>query len=92
MRESYLRNLADQYIGSNSYSSSNILESLLESLNNKDGDLLKMSLNMAFAQIPYDLWQKENEQYYHAIVHLLFSLLNVYIFSECIPNRVGQMP
>ena len=37
---------------------------------------------MAFAQIPYDLWQRENEQYYHAIVHLLFSLLNVYIFSE----------
>ncbi|MBK8626055.1 MAG: AAA family ATPase [Saprospiraceae bacterium] len=82
VRESYLRNLADQYIGSNSYSSSNILESLLESLNNNDADLLKMSLNMAFAQIPYDLWQKENEQYYHAIVHLLFSLLNVYIFSE----------
>lgn len=82
VRESYLRNLADQYIGSNSYSSSNILETLLESLNNKDADLLKMSINKAFAQIPYDLWQRENEQYYHAIVHLLFSLLNVYIFSE----------
>lgn len=82
VRESYLRNLADQYIGSNSYSSSNILETLLESLENKDADLLKMSLNMAFAQIPNDLWQRESEQYYHAIVHLLFSLLNVYIFSE----------
>jgi hypothetical protein len=82
VRESYLRNLADQYIGSNSYSSSNILESLLESLINQDAELLKMSINQAFAQIPYDLWQRENEQYYHAIVHLLFSLLNVYIFSE----------
>ncbi len=52
VREPYLRNLADQYIGSNSYSSSNILETLLGTLENKDADFLKMSLNMAFAQIP----------------------------------------
>ncbi|MBK9566407.1 MAG: PD-(D/E)XK nuclease domain-containing protein [Saprospiraceae bacterium] len=43
---------------------------------------MQSAINSAFAQIPYDLWQRENEQYYHAIVHLLFSLLNVYIFSE----------
>ncbi len=32
--------------------------------------------------IPYALWQKENEHFYDAIVHLLFSLLGVNIHSE----------
>lgn len=82
VRESYLRNLLDAYIGSNRLNSSSVLEGMIKSLQTKDKTLMKDSINMAFAQIPYDLWQRENEQYYHAIVHLLFSLLNVYIFSE----------
>ncbi|MFZ4633809.1 MAG: AAA family ATPase [Saprospiraceae bacterium] len=40
------------------------------------------TLNAAFASIPYDLWQKENEHFYHALVHLIFSLLGVYIRTE----------
>ncbi len=40
------------------------------------------TLNGAFASIPYDLWQKENEHFYHALVHLIFSLLGAYIRSE----------
>ena len=40
------------------------------------------TLNGAFASIPYDLWQKENEHFYHALVHLIFSLLGTYIRSE----------
>ena len=82
VRESYLRSLTDQYIHGNTESSSAILENLLESLQSKDVEKMKTAINAAFAHIPYDLWQKENEQYYHAIVHLLFSLLHVYIFSE----------
>ena len=82
VRASYLRNLADQYIQSEKESSSGILENLLASLKSKDQELMMKTINQAFAEIPYDLWQRENEQYYHAIVHLLFSLLDVYIFSE----------
>ena len=82
VRESYLRNLADAYIDSPIVSSSNVLLDLLKSLKNKDKEQMKSAINMAFSHIPYSLWQKENEQYYHALVHLLFSLLGVYIFSE----------
>jgi hypothetical protein len=82
VRESYLRNLADTYIDSPSLSSTTILHSLLKALQNQDKNLMQSAINSAFAHIPYDLWQRQNEQYYHAIVHLLFSLLNVYIFSE----------
>jgi len=82
VKESYLRNLLEAYIDSKRLTSSTILEKLLESLTKKNKDLLKESINLAFSHIPYSLWQKENEQYYHALVHLLFSLLGVYIFSE----------
>ncbi|MEZ4987340.1 MAG: PD-(D/E)XK nuclease domain-containing protein [Saprospiraceae bacterium] len=55
---------------------------MLNFLRSKDPELFKDTINQAFAHIPYSLWQKENEQYYQALVHLIFSLLGVYIFSE----------
>jgi hypothetical protein len=48
----------------------------------KDLDKVVATLNSLFASIPYDLWQKENEHFYHALVHLIFSLLGTYIRSE----------
>lgn len=82
VRESYLRNLADAYINSPVISSTNVLQDILKALQHKDKKVLLSSINLAFQQVPYGLWQKENEQYYHALVHLLFSLLGVYVFSE----------
>lgn len=82
VKESYLRNLADTYINSSTLSSSNIISDLSKSLKTKDKKLFKDTINSAFAHIPYSLWQKENEQYYHALIHLIFSLMGVYIFSE----------
>lgn len=82
VRESYLRNLADTYINSDVISSTNILQDILKSLQSQDNELLKTAINQAFAQIPYSLWIEDKEKFYHALVHLLFSLLGVYIFSE----------
>ncbi len=82
VRESYYRGLADEYIQSQAYSPSGILDEILYAFQAKNSEDFQRSLNLAFAQIPYDLWQKENEHFYHAIVHLLFSLLGVYIQSE----------
>ena len=89
VRESYLRNLADAYIHSSSLSSSTVISNLSKALKAKDELLLKDTINSAFAHIPYSLWQKQNEQYYHALVHLLFSLLGVYIFSE-VQSQAGR--
>jgi hypothetical protein len=82
VKESYLRNLADLYIESDVLPTKAILGKILEALRIKNEKELAKSINLAFAQIPYDLWQKENEHFYHAIVHLLFSLLDLYIESE----------
>ncbi len=51
-------------------------------LRQKDLDTVIEIINAAFAGIPYEHWQKENEHFYHALVHLIFSLLNTYIRSE----------
>ncbi|RMG31337.1 MAG: AAA family ATPase [Bacteroidetes bacterium] len=39
-------------------------------------------VNATFAHIPAGLWQKENEAFYHALIHLLCSLMGAYIRSE----------
>ncbi len=82
VKESYLRNLVDMYIDPSQLLSSLILKNLLTALTTQDQELLKTTINSAFAHIQYDMWQRENEKFYHAIVHLLFSLMGVYIFSE----------
>ena len=82
VKESYLRNLADTYIQSQISPSKVILSDILKAFKAQDAEGLKIAINKAFKQIPNPIWQKENEHFYHAIVHLLFSLLGVYIHSE----------
>ncbi len=55
---------------------------VLKALRKNDMETVIATINSLFASIPYDLWQKENEHFYHALVHLIFSLLGTYIRSE----------
>jgi hypothetical protein len=82
VKESYIRNLADLYIDSDVAPAKAILDHLIKALRARNKEALEKAFNLAFAQIPYDLWQKENEHFYHAIIHLLFSLLGFYVESE----------
>ena len=43
-----------------------------------------------FKSLPYELWQGENEHFYHAIIHLTFTLLGVYVQSE-VQTSDGRM-
>ena len=56
------------------------------------GDLEKVQqiINTLFKSIPYTIWQKENEHFYHAIIHLTFKLLGIYIDSE-VQTSDGRM-
>jgi Predicted AAA-ATPase/PD-(D/E)XK nuclease superfamily len=47
-------------------------------------------LNTIFKSLPYELWQKDNEHFYHAIIHLSFSLLGVYTQSQ-VQTSDGRM-
>ncbi len=53
-------------------------------------DKLEGILNSLFKSLPYELWQKENEHFYHAIIHLAFTLLGVYVQSE-VQTSDGRM-
>jgi hypothetical protein len=44
-------------------------------------------INAVFASLPYDLWKANDERFFHAIVHLTFSLLGTYIRSEVHSSR-----
>lgn len=39
-------------------------------------------INAMLAEIPGELWRGQTEHFYHAVVHLSFSLLGIYIRSE----------
>jgi hypothetical protein len=53
-------------------------------------DKIEGILNTIFKSIPYKLWQRKNEHFYHALVHLTFTLLGVYIQSE-VKTSDGRM-
>jgi Predicted AAA-ATPase/PD-(D/E)XK nuclease superfamily len=82
VEEAYLQRLADTYIENQQSPAKWILAELNMSLKTKDHTRLRNAINEAFIHIPYPLWEREHEKFYHAIIHLLFSLLGVYIHSE----------
>ncbi len=82
VKAAYLEKLADTYIQPTSFPAKAILSNLLKALKAKSDQALMDAINAGFEHIPGPIWQKENEHFYHAIVHLLFSLLGVYINSE----------
>lgn len=60
---------------------------ILQALRHRDLEAVVDILNAAFAEIPYEHWQKENEHFYHALIHLTFSLLGAYTRSEVHTTR-----
>jgi hypothetical protein len=55
---------------------------LLHALEDKDIESVISVVNTTFAGLPYDHWRREDEHFFHALVHLTFSLLGAYIHSE----------
>jgi hypothetical protein len=70
------------YLGQPSESPLPRIVHLRRALQQKDLPTAIDILNAAFAEIPYEHWQKENEHFYHALIHLIFRLLGVYVRSE----------
>ncbi len=69
---SYLR---DDYTDS-------VIYYLEQSLLKRDFELLKQQLNVLFGSIPADIFEKEVESYYHAIIFLTFQLLGYKMQAE----------
>jgi hypothetical protein len=91
VRSAFLENLANNYVQSSEEEQSVVL-ALQISKSLKEGKLEKVQqiINTLFKSIPYTLWQKENEHFYHAIIHLIFKLLGIYVDSE-VQTSDGRM-
>ncbi len=59
-----------------------LIENISNLFANNDLDGVFSRINQLFATIPYELWQKENEHFYHALIHLTFTLLGAKTYSE----------
>ena len=82
VRTSLTDHLLQAYRGENTRSVLPYTYKLSEALESKDLDKVFSIINTVYSTLPYDLWQKENERFYHAILHLTFTLLGTYIQSE----------
>ncbi len=82
VRRSYLESLADAYIQGEQDQGGVLVYDIRQALMACDMAKLERLINTLFKSIPYTLWQNENEHFYHAILHLSFRLLNIYVESE----------
>ena len=90
VRQSYLNMLANNYIQDPVLSGRVWANSLYKCLEKGEVDKLQSLLNSLFKSIPYEIWQKENEHFYHAIIHLTFRLLGIYVESQ-VQTSDGRM-
>jgi hypothetical protein len=95
VKKSFLQVLANAYILNEQEQGITLVSKLHSSLQNNDLEKVQQILNTLFKSIPYTLWQKENEpggvpHFYHAIIHLIFKLLGIYVDSE-VQTSDGRM-
>ena len=84
VRESFLQGLLKVYLGSPTIppTGSSQVWDIIEALEAGDVDTVVTALNSIFAVLPYEHWNADHEFLFHAIVHLVFTLVGVEVRSE----------
>ena len=87
VKQSFLQYLLQDYRQGSLGEGLPIVVRLRTALQNNDLSTAIEVINTVFSTLPYDLWQNENERFYHALIHLTFTLLGVYVHSEVHTSR-----
>ena len=82
VRQSFLEALANNYTDNPLESTKVLADTLRTILKKNELEKLQSLLNTLFKSIPYEIWQRDNEHFYHAIIHLTFRLLGIYVESQ----------
>lgn len=90
VRRSYVSLLADAYTHSYNEPIQVMATEIRNALRIADLKKVESILNSVFKSLPYEVWQKENEHFYHAIIHLTFRLLGIYVESQ-VQTSDGRM-
>jgi hypothetical protein len=64
-----------------------LMQVIRKAFDRKDLDTVFEAINSLFESIPNQLWQAKNEHFYHALIHLTFQLVGVYLKSEVNTSR-----
>jgi hypothetical protein len=90
VRQSYMEVLLNNYVKNELETGKVLAYNLHQILENNELEKLQSFLNTIFKSIPYEIWQRENEHFYHAIIHLTFRLLGIYVESQ-VQTSNGRM-
>jgi hypothetical protein len=82
VRQSYMSMLADAYTHNDNEPVIVLATEIRNALKVVNIKKVESIFNTIFKSIPYEVWQKENEHFYHALIHLTFRLLGIYIESQ----------
>ncbi|AYQ30890.1 ATP-binding protein [Runella sp. SP2] len=87
VKQSFLQYLLQSYRQGSLGEGLPLVVHLRNALQNNDLAKAMEVIDTVFSSLPYDLWQNENERFYHALIHLTFTLLGVYVQSEVHTSR-----
>ena len=87
VKQSFLQYLLQGYRQGSLGEGLPLVVQLRNALQNNDLAKAMEVMDTVFSSLPYDLWQNENERFYHALIHLTFTLLGVYVQSEVHTSR-----
>jgi len=87
VRESFYKFLASEYTGIDKTTFSDIIKNLKIQLENNNIDDFMSGIIALFANIPHNIFIKDNESYYHTVVYLILQLLGAKIIPEKSTNR-----
>jgi hypothetical protein len=55
---------------------------LQEAFVRRDLEKVRQILNAILADLPYDVYEKQSEGFYHGLIHIIFSYLGMFVQSE----------
>ncbi|MEY4203246.1 MAG: hypothetical protein RL013_949 [Bacteroidota bacterium] len=93
VRDSMIENLIEGFVGVNTERSASLVISLRKAFFADDLEQVFRILQTVFANIPYQLYDKHPEKFYHAAIHLLFTYMGLRVRSEVCTSdgRVDSM-
>ncbi len=82
VRRSFTGHLLGSYAEKEPSETSVITRNLLKAFRSNDMESFEDNINALFSSIPYQIFIKKREAYYHSIIYLILKMLGVYIDAE----------
>ena len=82
VRDSFVGHLLSSYSEKDISDISQLTVNILKSLNENSIEDFKENINALFSSIPYEIFIKDEEAYYHSLIYLIIKMIGVYIDAE----------